>query len=124
MDDLRKEQEIEPRVKPVGRPLLCVVCMRMAHWVIDGTSYCRDHAVEMAPVLTSDEHKMDATPPVKWHVGGSNDERHHWFLFYVGSEREVRYRGENGQPVRRDEGYIVYPTKKAATEALKRVNAQ
>ena len=55
---------------------------------------------------------------IEWQVGGSNDAKNHWFLFaYVG------YRGEHGRPVRRDEGYIVYRTKKAATEALKRVNA-
>lgn len=34
------ESEPDPRVKPVGPPLLCVVCMRQAHWQIDGTSYC------------------------------------------------------------------------------------
>lgn len=42
--------EPEPRVRPVGRPLLCVVCMRMAHWVVDGTSYCRDHVVKTEPI--------------------------------------------------------------------------
>lgn len=39
------ESEPEPRVTPVSPPLRCVVCMRQAHWKIDGTSYCRDHAV-------------------------------------------------------------------------------
>lgn len=39
----------EPRVKPVGPPLLCVVCMRQAHWMVDGTSYCRDDVPKTRP---------------------------------------------------------------------------
>ena len=62
---------------------------------------------------------------IEWRVGGSNDVKNHWFLFaYTGRRSDIRYRGEGGRAVRHEEGYIVYPTKKAATEALKRVNAQ
>lgn len=59
---------------------------------------------------------------VVWKVGGSNDARHHWFL-YTTIDGAIRYRDENGQAVSRQGEYVVYRTKKAATEALKRVNA-
>lgn len=57
-----------------------------------------------------------------WRVGGSNDVKNHWFL-WTPFKGQIRYRGEDGKPVLRDDGYIVYRTKKAATAALKRVNA-
>lgn len=36
-----------PNVVAVGQPLMCIVCLRGAHWKIDGTSYCRDHAMSV-----------------------------------------------------------------------------
>ena len=67
---------------------------------------------------------MSEPEDIKWQVGGSNDVKNHWFLFaYTGWRSDIRFRGEGGRAVRREEGYIVYRTKKAATEALKRVNA-
>ena len=44
------QPEPEPRVTPVGPPLLCVVCMRQAHWKIDGTSYCREDVPKTRPL--------------------------------------------------------------------------
>lgn len=32
---------------PIDLPLLCVVCHRTAHWVMKGTSYCREHEQEL-----------------------------------------------------------------------------
>ena len=36
-----------PSVEPIGPALQCVVCMRGAHLKVDGTSYCRVHAMEV-----------------------------------------------------------------------------
>lgn len=44
------ESEPEPDPALVGPPLLCVVCMRQAHWKIDGTSYCRGDVPKTRPL--------------------------------------------------------------------------
>ena len=59
-------------------------------------------------------------PDSDWLVGGSNDETHHWFLFRYLPGGGYEVRGKDGVAVqRRDGGYTVYRTKKAAAEALK-----
>lgn len=59
---------------------------------------------------------------IDWQVGGSNDERHHWFLFAWVDGKPV-YRNEAGEPVTREEGYVVYRTRTLARTALKQLNA-
>jgi hypothetical protein len=59
----------------------------------------------------------------KWQVGGSNDERHHWFIFrYTSVNGDYQVRDEHGNGVQRYKGkYVVYRTKKEATKALKEI---